>query len=421
MAVGFCPHRAPWSTEDAEDKATNNAVLSRPMLSQQATTVELNKAVACHTRFWTKENGYHEHSIKSVRREGKWTNILRNLKEQRMLHLTSNWIETLRKEKAKLVEKESSDNSARTLVQKYGKYGHVVGSGAFGTVRVAHKTDTKDPKHERLFAVKELKKHPGEPVKRYYKRLTAEFCISSSLHHPNVIATLDLLQDAKGAYCQVMEYCSGGDLHSVILIAGQLEEAEADCFFKQLMRGVEYIHEMGEAHRDLKPENLLLTQRGTIKVTDFGNAECFRTAWEMEVHMSARICGSAPYIAPEEYVDKEFDPRAVDVWACGIIYMAMQTGRHLWRDARIGNDESFGRYVKGRKQEAGYKPIELLKKVGLRTPSLCYLLTMNKRARRNVIYSALNPNPILRLTAQQILSSEWVEEVEVCHAGNEGF
>jgi protein-serine/threonine kinase len=282
-----------------------------------------------------------------------------------MLHLTSTWIKRLRKEKEDLVKQQSLANPAQTLAQKYGRCGHVLGWGAFGTVRIAHKTDAKDPKRELLFAVKELKQHPGESVKKYYKRLTAEFCISSSLHHQNVVATLDLLQDAKGVYCQIMEYCSGGDLHTVILTAGQLEETEADCFFKQLIRGVEYMHEMGVAHRDLKPENILLTQCGTIKVTDFGNAECFRTAWETNAHMSAGVCGSAPYIAPEEYVDKEFDPRAVDIWACGVIYMAMRTGQHLWRVARTGKDESFKRYVEDRKTEAGYGPIEVLRRVRL--------------------------------------------------------
>jgi protein-serine/threonine kinase len=81
--------------------------------------------------------------------------------------------------------------------------------------------------------------------------------------------------------------------------------------------------------------------------------------------MSAGVCGSAPYIAPEEYVDKEFDPRAVDIWACGVIYMAMRTGQHLWRVARTGKDESFKRYVEDRKTEAGYGPIEVLRRVRL--------------------------------------------------------
>jgi protein-serine/threonine kinase len=52
-------------------------------------------------------------------------------------------------------------------------------------------------------------------------------------------------------------------------------------------------------------------------------------AWEVHAHTVAGICGSAPYIAPEEYVDEEFDGRAVDVWAAGVIYMVMRTGRYL--------------------------------------------------------------------------------------------
>jgi protein-serine/threonine kinase len=235
--------------------------------------------------------------------------------------------------------------------------------GAFGVVRISHKPDPVDASVEQLYAVKEFRRRPQETVKKYTKRLTSEFCISSSLRHPNVIHTLDLLQDAKGDYCEVMEYCAGGDLYTLILAATKLEVAEADCYFKQLMCGVEYMHDMGVAHRDLKPENLLLTQNGCLKITDFGNGECFRMAWEKEAHLTAGLCGSAPYIAPEEYTDKEFDPRAVDVWATGVIYMAMRTGRHLWRMAKRDEDEFYERYLEGRRDEAGYEPIESLSRV----------------------------------------------------------
>jgi protein-serine/threonine kinase len=86
-------------------------------------------------------------------------------------------------------------------------------------------------------------------------------------------------------------------------------------------------------------------------------------AWEKEAHMTAGLCGSAPYIAPEEYQGGEFDPRAVDVWACGVIYMAMRTGRHLWRVARKEEDEFYERYLEGRRDEDGYAPIETLHRV----------------------------------------------------------
>ncbi|KAF2637693.1 Pkinase-domain-containing protein [Massarina eburnea CBS 473.64] len=396
-----------------------NGTTARPPASRQPSVPVSTKAKDAvptpYRRFWTNDDGIHEHHLKVAKRQEKLSDMFQSLMlgkkkdshdEHQPLSLMANWVDVMRNEKEKLAEqKNSATNTSQTLVQKYGKCQEVVGRGAFGIVRVAHKADAKDPKREQLYAVKEFKQRPGESAKKYQKRLTAEFCISSSMQHPNVINTLDLLQDDKGTYCEVMEYCSGGDLYTLVLAAGQLEVAEADCFFKQLMRGVEYMHEMGVAHRDLKPENLLLTQHGSIKITDFGNGECFRMAWEKEAHMTAGLCGSAPYIAPEEYVDREFDPRAVDVWACGIIYMAMRTGRHLWRVAQKGEDEFFDRYLEDRKEEAGYKPIEVLR----------------RRQCRNVIYSVLDPNPTRRLTAHQVLFSEWVKEIKVCHAGSEGF
>jgi protein-serine/threonine kinase len=274
----------------------------------------------------------------------------------------SGWVDQLKSERETLAsDKKGGPNATATLVEKYGKCQEIVGRGAFGIVRISHKRT--EGMGEQLYAVKEFRRRPEENEKKYSKRLTSEFCISSSLRHPNVIHTLDLLQDSKGDYCEVMEFCAGGDLYTLVLAAGKLEVAEADCYFKQMMRGVEYMHEMGVAHRDLKPENLLLTTHGSLKITDFGNGECFRMAWEADAHMVSGLCGSAPYIAPEEYVDREFDARAVDVWATGVIYMAMRTGRHLWRVAKKEEDEFYERYLQGRRDEEGYGPIESLHRV----------------------------------------------------------
>ena len=314
--------------------------------------------------------GGHEHHLKGSKRQEKlsvmWKTLLGKKQEEAPtadLSLVSNWVDTLKQEKDGMAnDRKGGPNASSTLVEKYGKCQEVVGRGAFGIVRISHK---KLDNGEKLFAVKEFRRRPEESEKKYSKRLTAEFCISSSLRHPNVIHTLDLLKDTKGDYCEVMEYCSGGDLYTLVLAAGKLEVVGADCFFKQMMRGVEYMHEMGVAHRDLKPENLLLTSHGALKITDFGNGECFRMAWENDAHMVSGLCGSAPYIAPEEYVDREFDARAVDVWACGVIYMAMRTGRHLWRVAKKDEDEFYQRYLDGRRDEEGYGPIESLHRVSV--------------------------------------------------------
>ncbi|KAH3669522.1 hypothetical protein WICMUC_004944 [Wickerhamomyces mucosus] len=380
-------------------------------------------------RFILYEDESHEHHLKNAKRQEKLSNMLKNLLVSQKLRdeaksavpeILSNNPPTLFSGLVKQMndlnntEKDpfsgatkipgvsiyggqSSTDLTKTFAQRYGRCQEVVGRGTFGVVRVSHKKESDDT--EKLFAVKEFKKKPSESESKYSRRLTSEFCISSSLKHVNIIETLDLLQDAKGDYVEVMEYCSGGDLYTLIIAAGKLEYLEADCFFKQLIRGVVYMHNMGVAHRDLKPENLLLTANGTLKITDFGNGECFKMAWENEVHFSEGICGSSPYIAPEEYTSEEFDPRSVDIWACGVIYMAMRTGRHLWRVAN-SDDEFYRKYLEGRKSASGYEPIEML-----------------KRARcRNVIYSILDPVPARRINGKQILNSEWGREIKSCTA-----
>lgn len=424
------------------DNATSRAssVAGDGPRSRNVSNAHRNGADPTHhfVRFEMLEDGVnHVHHLRAAKRQEKLSTMLQSwlgggqkkkeevaaggehVKDQ--LSLMHSWIDQWKQEKATHIKKDGSGAPSATFAEKYGRCQEVIGRGAFGVVRISHKADPKDSSLEQLYAVKEFRRRPQETLKKYTKRLTSEFCISSTLHHPNVIETLDLVKDAKGEYCEVMEYCAGGDLYTLILAAGKLEVNEADCYFKQLMGGVEYMHEMGVAHRDLKPENLLLTQDGCLKITDFGNGECFRMAWEKEAHLTAGLCGSAPYIAPEEYTDKEFDPRAVDVWATGVIYMAMRTGRHLWRMAKRDEDEFYERYLEGRRDEAGYEPIECLSRVTTPPPS------SDKKAKkanwdyqtrcRNVIYSILDPNPSRRLTAKQVLNSQWGMEIKVCKAG----
>jgi protein-serine/threonine kinase len=49
------------------------------------------------------------------------------------------------------------------------------------------------------------------------------------------------------------------------------------------------------------------------------------------------------------------------------------------------------------------------------------MLTVKKARCRNVIYSILDPHPTRRLTAGQVLKSEWVREIALCKAGEEGL
>lgn len=109
------------------------------------------------------------------------------------------------------------------------------------------------------------KRRKNETEKEYVKKLTAEFCISSTLHHINVVETVDLVQDENQHWCEVMEFCPGGDLYAAIKRGG-MSPSEVECCFKQILTGVAYLHSQGVAHRDIKPENLFFDTKGHLKV-----------------------------------------------------------------------------------------------------------------------------------------------------------
>lgn len=73
-----------------------------------------------------------------------------------------------------------------------------------------------------------------------------------------------------------MEYASEGELFELILKKKRLKETEACEFFRQLINGVEHLHEIGIVHRDLKPENLLIDFGKTLKLVDFGLSNTYK-------------------------------------------------------------------------------------------------------------------------------------------------
>ena len=131
------------------------------------------------------------------------------------------------------------------------------------------------------FAVKEFRdRHPYETEKEYGKKVTAEFCIGSTLHHGNIIETLDIIHE-KGKWYEVMEYAPY-DLFAAVM-TGKMTREEVTCSFLQIVSGVTYLHSMGLAHRDLKLDNVVVNDRGIMKLIDFGSATVFRYPFENDI------------------------------------------------------------------------------------------------------------------------------------------
>ncbi|KAG9072080.1 hypothetical protein KI688_006303 [Linnemannia hyalina] len=347
-------------------------------------------------------------------------------------------------------KKEAKKEAKEEFVHKYGELQQVVGKGAFGTVRLSIKKHPESGVDE-VFAIKEFKHRDDESQKSYMRRLTSEFCIASSIKHINVIQTMDLLQLHGASYSEVMEYCAGGDMHTLIASATTLGEAESSCFFSQLVNGVGFLHSMGVVHRDLKPENLLLTADGCLKIADFGNSEVFRMPWEKKVRSSASICGSGPFIAPEEFTKKTFDGRKVDMWACGVIYMCMRLGRYNWTEASkddpnwtaFSNKLRSLREMRDKNSRTG-TPDPTTTTNGHQHHDSVRRSTdtsvISRRARERflnlhaielathttlawpdaiseVIDNLLQPDPKNRWQATQVLASNWLQDAHNCHPG----
>lgn len=159
------------------------------------------------------------------------------------------------------------------LTSKYGKIGRVLGSGAGGSVKLMRRHEDNT-----VFAVKEFRpRHTYESEKEYVKKLTAEFCVGSALHHGNIIETLDIVSE-KGKWYEVMEYAPF-DLFAIVM-TGKMTKPEVACCFLQILNGVTYLHSMGLAHRDLKLDNVVVSEHGIMKIIDFGSAHVFKYPFE---------------------------------------------------------------------------------------------------------------------------------------------
>ncbi|KAG0259756.1 serine/threonine protein kinase [Mortierella polycephala] len=165
------------------------------------------------------------------------------------------------------------------LRKKYGKLGKVLGRGAGGTVRAISR-----PSDHKVFAIKQFRKRrPSESERSYVKKVTSEYCLGSTFHHPNIIETLDIIKES-GHYYEVMEFAKY-ELFSAVM-SGLMGRSEIACCFRGIVDGVAYLHSLGVAHRDLKLDNCVMNERGIVKIIDFGCSMVYQLPFEKKIQMA---------------------------------------------------------------------------------------------------------------------------------------
>ncbi|KAI8819857.1 kinase-like domain-containing protein [Fimicolochytrium jonesii] len=339
------------------------------------------------------------------------------------------------KETLNAVLKESEDGS-RTLNQYVLM--QTLGRGAYGTVYYG--LDTTDPANPEPVAIKEFSKQKLRRQKlqreggafgargRFRGRgrgaaatqradalsrsdnpidlVRGEIAIFKKLDHPNVISLFEVLDDPeqhRSGFCHhridvrtafsaqdslwmVFELCSRGAILDVSTekAVQPLSEAESRRLFRQMILGIEYLHDHDIAHRDIKPDNMLLAEDGTLKIVDFGVSEMFDPAND-KVKTSA---GSPAFSAPEVCAphNGNHSARACDVWAMGVTLYCILFGKLPFHGASI---------------------VDLFETIMKDEPEIP---SSTNPAESDILHRLLEKDPEKRITIEQLRSHPWVTE-----------
>jgi serine/threonine protein kinase/Tfp pilus assembly protein PilF len=205
-----------------------------------------------------------------------------------------------------------------------------IGAGGMGVVFRA-----RDTRLGRDAAVKIL---PGNLASNpsYLQKFQREARAASALNHPN-ICTIYEIGEYQGRNYIAMELIEGRNLHELI----QGKPMSLDKIISialQIAGALEAAHAKGIIHRDIKPSNIFCTNRGHVKVLDFGivtlaspNPDSLEQAHInsgiASVYVSApRVTiGTLPYMSPEQALGEDLDPRS-DLFSLGSLLYELSTG-----------------------------------------------------------------------------------------------
>ncbi|HEY4179112.1 MAG TPA: protein kinase [Kofleriaceae bacterium] len=226
--------------------------------------------------------------------------------------------------------------------QQIGRFGLIreIARGGMGQVFLA-----RDTKLGRKVAIKFLLQNDPNFVSRFVIEARA----TARCTHENIVTIFEVGEHA-GLPFMVLEYLEGKTLSQIL--DGKPSLRQFVELILPVARALERAHEHGIVHRDLKPSNIFVTDRGQVKVLDFGVAKAMGSsapgdldkiaapvaetramdAVEPEVTYvtfsgGGSLVGTLPYMSPEQWGADSVDHLS-DIWAVGIMFWRALTGVH---------------------------------------------------------------------------------------------
>lgn len=165
------------------------------------------------------------------------------------------------------------------------------------------------------------------------ERFEAEARTMALFDHPNIVRVVDVGMDGDRVYI-IMDLVSGGSLLERVRDFGPLPPRLALDVMLDVLRALQVAHEHGVVHRDIKPHNILLTEKGQVRVTDFGIARLVEgDEIDDALTRTGAVMGTWGFMAPEQKENaKAVDVRA-DLYSAGATLWAIatnQTPGHLF-------------------------------------------------------------------------------------------
>jgi len=198
----------------------------------------------------------------------------------------------------------------------YYTHWEIIGSGGFGEVYSAKQRVPKGSKeNSELVAIKSVKASSASDVSVVKREiLTMDACAS-----PHLVRYFRAFEHDDRIWL-VMEFCDGGTLREFCQ-SNALTEPDIAYICREILLGLQYLHQAHRIHRDLKPENVLLHLSGDVKIGDFGLTIDF-----MREKLKTSMAGTPCYIAPEMIKNEGYSTK-LDIWSLGCLIVEMCDGR----------------------------------------------------------------------------------------------
>lgn len=200
------------------------------------------------------------------------------------------------------------------------KIGRRVGRGGMGTVYAGIALESGEPAAIKVLSAA-MAREEG-----FRERFEAEIESLRKLNHPNIVRLFGF-GEQDGHLFYAMELVEGHSLEEELQSGRVFDWRETTELTIQACRALKHAHDRGVIHRDIKPANLLLTNDGTLKLSDFGIAKLFGNTG---MTADGGVLGTAEYMAPEQADGRPVTHRC-DLYSLGGVMYALLARRPPFR------------------------------------------------------------------------------------------